>query len=165
MYNDTILLMILASASQFTFAFLLLKCSFLAMIACVQLLSPVNGQLQHFCSYFEGLNVMVQAYFSTSLRKSDASPHQTHLFSLSFVGVSQQHGEITQRTRLPAAQLLHDCKFLSPQQPNPYSCTRVFLTNGAAANTALKQSSKCHVQWATFSDKEGAPCYLQNMHL
>lgn len=39
----------------------------------------------------------------------------------------------------------------------------VSLTNGAAANIALKQSSKYRVQWATVSDKEGAPRYVINL--
>lgn len=75
MYNDPILLMILASASQFVFAFLSRKRPFLAMTACVRPLSPGNGQHLHVCSYFEGLNVIAQACSSATLRKSDVSPH------------------------------------------------------------------------------------------
>lgn len=48
------------------------------------------------------------------------------------------------------------CTFaLSNQIPSP-----AFLTNRAAANTALKQSCKYHVQQALLSDKEGAPWCL-----
>lgn len=156
-YNDPILLTILASASQFVMAFLSLKCPFLAVTARVHPLSPGNGQRLHVCSYFERWNVLVQACFSAAWRVMFR--HQTHLLPCHFgewvrsnVVYGAAHCTVT--ARLQGSEPLATKSLLPPA---------VSLTNGAAANTALKQSSKDRVQWATFSDKEGAPWYFINL--